>query len=210
MVPGGWRVTDWSLNPQTAKGRPRKAGGRRQPGTRSVSGPLGAYWRFSEAASAFSLLPGMQRWVTGPGWAYPAYLDFFSSPNPPVEKCRKVEGRQTVVTTGPSSPEPTQNRGWVARVFSGSFVLRSAGQRVLPRQPSVQLHLKSLCVGQRGLPGAKEKWASDSQVQSQPGTWGPSWGTERLEIWGLWVRRRGCVSAVRSHPAWGLERKPTE
>lgn len=49
---------------------------------------------------------------------------------------------------------PEEERGQVARVFSGSFAPKSAGQKELPGESNVRLHLKSLCSRPSGFPGA--------------------------------------------------------
>lgn len=72
-------------------------------------------------------------------------------------------GKELGWSLGEGSLEPEEERGQVARVFSGSFAPKSAGQKELPVDPSIRLHPKSLCLGPSESPEAKEAWASETQ-----------------------------------------------
>lgn len=95
---------------------------------------------------------------------------------------------------GPSldrgSLEPGEERGQVAKGFSRSFAPTGAGQKALPGEPSVQLHLKSLCLGRRGSPGARRhgrpRLRAGLAFGVTPGVARPqsSQGARTLEIWG--------------------------
>ena len=86
--------------------------------------------------------------------------------------------------------------------FSGSFAPKSAGQRELPGQLSVRLHLMPLCLGQRGSLGA----GLGAQAYSWFGIWGHSQGVESLRIWSLWGWK-GTDLDCRIPPAWGFGEK---
>lgn len=74
-----------------------------------------------------------------------------------------TEGKDLGWSLGKGNLEPGEERGQVARVFSGSFAPKSAGQKELPGEPSIQLHLKSLCLRPSGSPEVEEAWVSEIQ-----------------------------------------------
>lgn len=66
---------------------------------------------------------------------------------------------------GKGSLEPREERGQVARHFSGSFALRSAGQKGLPGGQCL-IAPQCVCPGPSGSLGTGKAWASETR-----GTW---------------------------------------